>query len=158
MDDRWCNGQCADGKWRASDPTAGHDNGPYLVDHHYVRIPKTPDVSGAVKKLEDIFKKYNPDYPFEYRFADVEFQEKFSAIEMTSRLSGAFAVLAIIVTALGLFGMASFTAEQRTKEIGIRKVPWCVSIQSAFPSHKRFFKNGCDCFFDQRSSRVVGWN
>ena len=87
-----------------------------------LRIPKTPDVSGAVKKVEDIFKKYNPDYPFEYRFADVEFQEKFSAIEMTSRLSGAFAVLAIIVTALGLLGMASFTAEQRTKEIGIRKV------------------------------------
>ena len=87
-----------------------------------LRIPKTDDMSGAVKKVEDIFKKYNPDYPFEYRFADVEFQQKFSTIEMTSRLSGAFAILAIIVTALGLLGMASFTAEQRTKEIGIRKV------------------------------------
>jgi ABC-type antimicrobial peptide transport system permease subunit len=87
-----------------------------------LRIPKTPDVSGAVKKVENIFKKYNPDYPFEYRFADVEFQEKFATIEMTSRLSGAFAILAIVVTALGLLGMASFTAEQRTKEIGIRKV------------------------------------
>ena len=87
-----------------------------------VRIPKTQDVTSAVSAVERIFKKYTPDYPFEYRFADTEFQQKFSTIEMTSRLSGAFAVLAIIITALGLFGMASFTAEQRTKEIGIRKV------------------------------------
>ena len=72
--------------------------------------------------METIFKKYNPEYPFEYRFADDEFRQKFSSIEMVSSLSGSFAFLAMIITALGLFGMAAFTAEQRTKEIGIRKV------------------------------------
>ncbi len=87
-----------------------------------IRVPKSNDLPEAVKKIEDVFKKYSPDYPFEYRFADVEFDQKFSTIEMTSRLSGTFAMLAIFITALGLFGMAAFTAEQRTKEIGIRKV------------------------------------
>jgi ABC-type antimicrobial peptide transport system permease subunit len=86
------------------------------------RLPKTGDLSGALKRAEDIYKKYSPDFPFEYRFADDEFQQKFASIEMISKLAGSFAILAMIITALGLFGMAAFTAEQRTKEIGIRKV------------------------------------
>jgi ABC-type antimicrobial peptide transport system permease subunit len=76
----------------------------------------------SLKKVEDIFKKYNPDYPFEYRFADTEFEQKFSTINMISSLAGSFTLLAIFITGLGLFGMAAFTAEQRMKEIGIRKV------------------------------------
>jgi ABC-type antimicrobial peptide transport system permease subunit len=93
-----------------------------------VRLPKTdrPDGEGglttAIKKVEEVFKKYNPDYVFEYRFADTEFEKKFSGLSMISRLAGSFAVLAVFINGLGLFGMASFTAEQRTKEIGIRKV------------------------------------
>jgi putative ABC transport system permease protein len=87
-----------------------------------VRLPKANNLPASVKKVEDIFKKYNPDYPFEYRFADEEFDQKFGTIEMTSKLAGAFTVLGIFITGLGLFGMAAFTAEQRTKEIGIRKV------------------------------------
>jgi putative ABC transport system permease protein len=87
-----------------------------------IRLPKSSDWTSAVSKVESVFKKYNPDYPFEYRFADDEFEKKFSTIEMTSKLSAAFTMLAIFITALGLFGMAAFTAEQRTKEIGIRKV------------------------------------
>jgi putative ABC transport system permease protein len=86
------------------------------------RLPQSNDLPLAVKKVEDIFKKYNPDFPFEYRFADEEFDQKFSTIEMTSKLAGAFTLLGIFITGLGLFGMAAFTAEQRTKEIGIRKV------------------------------------
>jgi ABC-type antimicrobial peptide transport system permease subunit len=69
-----------------------------------------------------VFEKYSPAYPFEYRFADVEFQKKFTNINLTSTLASLFATLTIIITGLGLFGLASFTAEQRTKEIGIRKV------------------------------------
>src|SRR5690606_5228770 len=61
-------------------------------------------------------------YPFEYAFVDEEFQKKFTTINLTSRLASLFAVLAIIITGLGLFGLAAFTAQQRTKEIGIRKV------------------------------------
>jgi ABC-type antimicrobial peptide transport system permease subunit len=87
-----------------------------------IRLPKSNELTSAVSKVESVFKKYNPDYPFEYRFADEEFEKKFSTIEMTSKLSAIFTVLAIFITALGLFGMAAFTAEQRTKEIGIRKV------------------------------------
>ena len=86
------------------------------------RLPKTTDLSGALKRVEDIYKKYSPDFPFEYRFADDEFQQKFASIDMISKLAGSFAILAMIITALGLFGMAAFIAEQRTKEIGIRKV------------------------------------
>jgi putative ABC transport system permease protein len=87
-----------------------------------VRLAATQDVNAAVKQVETIFRKHNPSYPFEYRFADVEFNKKFAAINLISRLAGVFATLAIVITCLGLFGLAAFTAEQRTKEIGIRKV------------------------------------
>ena len=56
-----------------------------------VRLAKTPDLATAIKRVEETFKKYNPDYPFEYRFADTEFQHKFSNINMISRLAGSFA-------------------------------------------------------------------
>lgn len=80
------------------------------------------DLQSAVKTIESVFKKYGPEYPFEYTFVDVEFQKKFTTINLTSRLAGIFAILAVVITGLGLFGLAAFTAEQRTKEIGIRKV------------------------------------
>jgi len=80
------------------------------------------DLQASLKTVENIFKKYGPEYPFEYRFVDVEFQKKFTTINLTSRLASIFAILAVVITGLGLFGLASFTAEQRTKEIGIRKV------------------------------------
>ena len=67
-------------------------------------------------------KKYTPDVPFDYKFVDEEFGSKFRAEERIGKLSSYFAVLAIFISCLGLFGMASFVAEQRTKEIGIRKV------------------------------------
>ncbi len=87
-----------------------------------IRLDKTNDLQASVRKVEDIFKKYNPAYPFEYKFADVEFAKKFTTINMISRLASLFASLAIFITGLGLFGLAAFMAEQRTKEIGIRKV------------------------------------
>lgn len=87
-----------------------------------VRLAKSSDIAASVKAVEAVFKKYNPDYPFEYRFADDEFQQKFTSINMIGSLTSTFALLAMFITGLGLFGMAAFTAEQRTKEIGIRKV------------------------------------
>ena len=87
-----------------------------------IRLEKTNDVKASLKKVEEVMKKYNPAYPFEYKFADDEFAKKFSTIDMTSSLANLFATLAIIITGLGLFGLAAFTAEQRTKELGIRKV------------------------------------
>lgn len=87
-----------------------------------IRLSKTQDLQTALKTVEGVFKKYGPEYPFEYKFVDVEFQKKFTTINLTSRLASMFAILAVVITGLGLFGLASFTAEQRTKEIGIRKV------------------------------------
>ncbi|MBA4144488.1 MAG: ABC transporter permease [Cytophaga sp.] len=87
-----------------------------------IRLPKTGDVNASIKRVEGIFKKYNPDYPFDYDFADTEFEFKFWRLNMIGSMAGAFTLLAIFITALGLLGMAAFTAEQRTKEIGIRQV------------------------------------
>lgn len=95
---------------------------PGWVNAMTIRLERTNDLQGSLKKVEAIMKKYNPAYPFEYAFADVEFGKKFSSINMIGTLANAFAILAIIITGLGLFGLAAFTAEQRTKELGIRKV------------------------------------
>jgi putative ABC transport system permease protein len=87
-----------------------------------IRLKKTDDLQASIKSVETIFKKYGPNYPFDYTFVDVEFQKKFTTINLTSSIASLFAVLAIVITGLGLFGLAAFTAEQRKKEIGIRKV------------------------------------
>ncbi len=87
----------------------------------YVRL-KTADVESALKKMEAVIKKGNPSYPFTYQFADDQFNKMFLNEQLISELSKVFATLAIIISCLGLFGLAAFTAERRTKEIGIRKV------------------------------------
>ncbi len=76
----------------------------------------------ALNKVAAVFSKFIPDQPFEYRFTDEDFGRKFSEEERTGSLATVFAVLAIFISCLGLFGLASFVAEQRTKEIGVRKV------------------------------------
>jgi len=95
---------------------------PEWIDVVTVRLKKTKDLQASIATVQKIFEKHAPAYPFEYRFADVEFQKKFTTINLTSQLASLFATLTIIITGLGLFGLAAFTAEQRTKEIGIRKV------------------------------------
>ncbi|MEO0334002.1 MAG: FtsX-like permease family protein, partial [Bacteroidota bacterium] len=87
-----------------------------------LRLAESDNLSGQLAQVEDIFNKHNPAYPFEYDFADVEFQEKYETINLTKSLANLFTILALLITGLGLFGLASYTAEQRTKEIGIRKV------------------------------------
>ena len=87
----------------------------------YVRL-KTADVEVAIKKIEAVIKKDNPSYPFTYQFADDQFNKMFLNEQLISELSRVFATLAIIISCLGLFGLAAYTAERRTKEIGIRKV------------------------------------
>jgi putative ABC transport system permease protein len=87
-----------------------------------VRLSRTSNLSASLNEVQKIFTKYAPAYPFEYTFVDEDFQKKYTAIDLTSKLASLFTVLAIVITGLGLFGLASFTAEQRTKEIGIRKI------------------------------------
>jgi putative ABC transport system permease protein len=79
-------------------------------------------IKESLSKIEQVWKKYVPEAPFSYKFVDEEFGNKFANEERIGKLSSYFAILAIFISCLGLFGMASFVAEQRTKEIGIRKV------------------------------------
>jgi putative ABC transport system permease protein len=72
--------------------------------------------------MEPIFKKYNPASPFIYNFVDNEYSAKFASEERIGHLAAVFTGLAIFISCLGLFGLAAFVAEQRTKEIGVRKV------------------------------------
>jgi ABC-type antimicrobial peptide transport system permease subunit len=83
-----------------------------------------PEMSShdAIEKIKTVFTKYNPASPFGYEFVDVEYARKFSDEERIGKLATSFAVLAIFISCLGIFGLASFVAEQRTKEIGVRKV------------------------------------
>ena len=87
-----------------------------------MRIDPGVAMSEALPKIELVFKRLVPTAPFDYKFVDEEYALKFAAEERISKLVGFFAVLAIFISCLGLFGLASFVAEQRTKEIGIRKV------------------------------------
>ncbi len=75
-----------------------------------------------LKKAETIFKKYNPEYPFEYKFIDEEYARKFQNEQFIGILAGIFAGLTIFISCLGLFGLATYMAENRIKEIGVRKV------------------------------------
>ncbi|HWV31250.1 MAG TPA: FtsX-like permease family protein [Dyadobacter sp.] len=86
------------------------------------RLNPETNAGFALKAIEAVFKKYSPDSPFNYQFADQEYALKFAAEERVGVLAAIFTVLAIIISCLGLFGMASFMVQQRTKEIGIRKV------------------------------------
>ena len=84
----------------------------------------SPNVSTrvALERLGPIFNKYHKDFPFQYYFSDDKYAEKFAVEKLLGRLSGVFAVLAIFISCLGLFGLIACVAEQRTREIGIRKV------------------------------------
>ena len=86
---------------------------------------KLNDKNPATKNIaaiEKIFKKYNPDYTFNYRFADEEYAKKFDDEKRVSILASLFALLTISISCLGLFGLSSYIAENRTKEIGVRKI------------------------------------
>ncbi|GAB3512854.1 ABC transporter permease [Emticicia fontis] len=87
-----------------------------------IRINPTLSASEAITQIGDVLGKYNPAFPFEYQFADVEYAKKFSYEQLIGNLTLLIASLAIFISCLGLFGLTSFIAEQRTKEIGVRKV------------------------------------
>ncbi|MCF0049791.1 ABC transporter permease [Dyadobacter sp. LJ53] len=95
---------------------------PRAGDFVTIRINPARETQQALKNIEAVFKRYSPDAPFNYDFVDQEYDFKFESEEHISNLASAFASLAILISCLGLFGLASFMAEQRTKEIGVRKV------------------------------------
>jgi predicted permease len=98
--------------------------GPKFTGYNTIHMKLNPTRSTAqnLKMMEQVFKKYNPEYPFEYNFVDQEYARKFSDEKSTATLAGLFAALTIFISCLGLFGLAAYMAEARVKEIGVRKV------------------------------------
>jgi putative ABC transport system permease protein len=83
---------------------------------------KSDNVSSALGFLENKIKEFVPGYPLEYQFLDEEIDNQYKTEQLTGKITIYITLLALFISCLGLFGLASFTAEQRTKEIGIRKV------------------------------------
>jgi len=99
----------------------------FLIDYNWVnviivKLDPTKSPHETLPKVEAVLKKYNPGSPFKYKFEDDQYAYKFGSEERVSSLATFFAAFAIFISCLGLFGLAAFTAEQRTKEIGVRKV------------------------------------
>lgn len=99
----------------------------FLYDRNWanvitIAIKKGVPVTGALSKIETVFKKFNPGAPFDYTFNDEDYAKKFADEQRIGNLASFFTILAIFISCLGLFGLASFVAEQRKKEIGVRKV------------------------------------
>ena len=92
-----------------------------------MRLSPTVNTATALETIESVYKKFAPGQLFNYQFADTHYAEKFGDEQRVGRLAGVFTILAIFISCLGLFGMAAFMAEQRTKEIGVRKV-WGASV------------------------------
>ncbi|HXB34576.1 MAG TPA: ABC transporter permease [Puia sp.] len=88
---------------------------------HYKLNPARPVVED-LNRAEQIFKEFNPQYPFEYHFADEEYEKKFEDSKQTGTLAALFAGLTVFISCLGLFGLAMFMASTRMREIGVRKV------------------------------------
>jgi putative ABC transport system permease protein len=124
-----------------------------------IRLNPKKSSHEAIAAIERVFKQYDPGSPFDYKFTDEEYNKKFSNEERVGKLAGFFTLLAIFISCMGLFGMASFMAEQRTKEIGVRKVLgasvfslWqmmskdfvglvCISLVLAIPTAYYFMQN-----------------
>lgn len=90
--------------------------------HYFIKLGKELSITENIGQIERIFKKHNPDYPFEFVFLDEIFNKEYQAETVIGKLSLSFTVIAVLISCLGLFGLASFNAERRTKELGIRKV------------------------------------
>ncbi len=112
----------------AQSPYEPVKQGMYVYDRHengsYYNMRLNPNQSAAqnLAIVERVFKEHFPNIPFQYAFVDEEYGKKFASEVRIGRLSGIFTALAILISCLGLFGLTSFVAEQRTKEIGVRKV------------------------------------
>lgn len=105
-----------------------------------IRLKDQVKPQQALKSIEPIFRKYDPAYPFDYKFVDEEFGRKFLTEELISKITNIFAGLAIFICCIGLAGLASFTIEKRVREIGIRKVMGATLQQLLMLISKDFLK------------------
>lgn len=99
----------------------------YFLDYDstnftHIKIKHGTNTSAAIPRIEKVFSQIIPSANFDYKFVDLEYGQKFEYEQRLGSLAGIFTLLAIFISCLGLYGLASFIAEQRTKELGIRKV------------------------------------
>jgi ABC-type antimicrobial peptide transport system permease subunit len=95
---------------------------PWKINVLNIRLQPGAAIHDALKKIQQVCTQFNPGQPFEYKFVDEEYARKFAMEERIGKLAAFFAGLAVFISCLGIFGMAAFVAEQRIREIGIRKV------------------------------------
>jgi putative ABC transport system permease protein len=93
-----------------------------IGSHYFIKLGGELPITESIRQVESVFKKHNPDYPFEFIFLDEVFNKEYQGETVIGKLSLSFTVIAVLISCLGLFGLASFNAERRTKELGIRKV------------------------------------
>jgi putative ABC transport system permease protein len=108
--------------YEPADPSVFFCGGGGYLGTITIRVNPDAPLNTSMAKTEAIFRKYNPSSPFLYSFNDEEYGKKFQSEERIGKLTTSFSLLAILISCLGLFGLASFLAEQRTREVGIRKV------------------------------------
>ncbi|HEY6900918.1 MAG TPA: FtsX-like permease family protein, partial [Puia sp.] len=128
---------------------------PIWVHLVYVRLTPQAQPQQALAQIATVLKNDNPDYPFQYKFVEDQFRQLFGNEIWLSQLSTLFATLAILISCLGLFGLAAHTAERRTKEMAIRKVLGSGSTRIATLLSKEFLKLiVLSCFI---AFPVAGW-
>jgi putative ABC transport system permease protein len=88
----------------------------------HIRLNPAQSTAASLAKAEHVFRKFNPDYPFDYKFVDEEYAKQFDNEQRSKAMAGLFGALAIFISCLGLFGLSAYVAESRIKEIGVRKV------------------------------------
>lgn len=107
-------------RWRIDEPLVFLQN-PQGYNYVYIKI-RSADMMKTIAGIQEIFESVNPSFPFEYDFMDDDYREQFDFVRRTRALVTYSALLAVFVSCMGLFGLASFNTELRTKEVGIRKV------------------------------------
>lgn len=88
----------------------------------HIKFDPNNSIADNLASAEEIFKKYNPNYPFNYEFVDADYAKKFTSEQRIEKLASLFTLMTILISCLGLFGLASYMAQNRIKEIGVRKV------------------------------------
>ena len=99
---------------------------------------KVTDTKGTINFIKEVYEKFNKDYPFEYKFLDENFNKMYQSEDKLGTLLWIFTAMAVFIGCLGLFGLAAFAAERRTKEIGIRKVLGATTLNIASLLSKNF--------------------
>lgn len=127
---------------------------PDWVSNIGLRLNPRNSISKSIAALENVYKKYNPQYPFDYKFVDENFSKKFADEKLLGTVSFSFTLLAIFISCLGLFGLSSFSIEQRRKELGIRKVLGASTAGLWFKLSKEFVRLVLISFL---IGAAVGW-